>query len=248
MAESLADFGFDIKLSTRSTQKAITLNDTAITSYIVDIDDLSASYANFLDSTVLIINITSKNDAGFAHLISQIETSQIEQVLFISSSSVYNNVNGIVREQDNQENTDSVLYQIEQLFQSNQHFNTTVLRLSGLIGYSRHPGRFFNKPGKKINQADTPVNLIHRDDCIGIIHRIIHQGIWGDTFNACADSHPTKRDYYSAMSEQLMLPKPEVNEVTELSYKIVSNDTLKKRLNYQFIYPDVMLIPFGDNA
>ncbi len=202
-----------------------------------------------MDSSILVINITSKNLAGFTHLVSQIASSSIEQVLFISSSSVYNNVNGPVSEYNNQENANSILYQIEQLFTTNPHFKTTVLRLSGLIGYSRHPGRFFSKAGKKITQADTPVNLIHRDDCIAIINRIIHRGIWGETFNACADSHPTKREFYPKMSRQLGLPAPEINEeLTDSSYKVVNNDKLKKQLKYTFIYPDIMKIPFGDNA
>jgi len=41
----------------------------------------------------LIINITSKNIPGFKQLITEIEKSEIEKVLFVSSTSVYDNLN-----------------------------------------------------------------------------------------------------------------------------------------------------------
>ncbi len=183
---------------------------------------------------------------GFAKLIKQIETSTIKKVLFISSSSVYGAVNGAVSEDDGMESADSLLYQIEQMFTSNTHFKTTILRLSGLIGYSRHPGNFF-KNGKVVQQPDAPVNLIHRDDCIGIINAIIKQAAWGEIFNGCAMTHPTKRNFYSHARTLLNLPNPEYSSESDIAaYKIVSNEKVIKQLGYQFIYPDVMTIKYDE--
>ena len=67
-------------------------------------------------------------------------------------------------------------------------------------------------------------------------------------FNGCADTHPIKRDYYSATRALLDLPPPKFSESTALSYKVVSNDKVKAVLNYQFIYPDITNIPFSDGA
>jgi len=163
--------------------------------------------------------------------------------LFVSSTSVYKNLNGEVIEDEQAEQLTSPLYQIEQLFRQNKSFNTTILRLSGLIGYSRHPGRFF-RPGKSIEQADTPVNLIHRDDCIGIIQTIIEKQAWGEVFNGCADSHPSKREFYTYARRLLGLPAPECAAETTPAYKIVSNAKVKEKLAYQFIHPDLMQIKF----
>ena len=247
LANELIKLGHTIHLSTRSADKLKVLADIASsTAYLVDIDDLSNDIQAFLATEILIINITSKNKDGFANLIKQIETSTIKNVLFISSSSVYSPVNGVVSEDDGMESADSLLYQIEQMFKSNTHFKTTILRLSGLIGYSRHPGNFFKK-GKVVQQPDAPVNLIHRDDCIGIITSILKQAAWGETFNGSASTHPTKREFYSYASGLLNIPNPEFSTESDSdTYKIVSSEKVIKQLGYQFIYPDVMTIKYDE--
>lgn len=243
LAKDLMKLGHTINLSTRSIDKLASLTQTGITSYLVDIDDLSTEIQAFLAAEILIINITSKNKESFAKLIEEIEKSSIKNVLFISSTSVYKSANTIVKEDDAMEDTDSLLYQIEQLFSSNSHFKTTILRLSGLIGYSRHPGNFF-KNGKSVPQPDAPVNLIHRDDCIGIINTIIKQKAWGEVFNGCATTHPTKREFYSYTRSLLNKPNPDFNNESASEYKIVSNEKVIKQLGYQFSHPDVMAIKF----
>lgn len=249
LANELIKIGHTIHLSTRSVDKLNVLADmSSSTAYLVDIDELSNEVQAFLATEILIINITSKNKDGFAKLIKQIETSNIKNVLFISSSSVYRSVNGLVSEDDGMESSDSLLYQIEQMFMSNTHFKTTILRLSGLIGYSRHPGNFF-KNGKVVQQPDAPVNLIHRDDCVGIITTIIKKDVWGQIFNGCSITHPTKREFYSNARDLLNLPHPKYcSESDSSTYKIVSNHKVIKHLGYQFIYPDVMTIKYDEQA
>jgi nucleoside-diphosphate-sugar epimerase len=249
LANELIKLGHTINLSTRSFDKLNVLADMSSSkAYLIDIDELSNDAQAFLETEILIINITSKNKDGFANLIKKIETSTIKKVLFISSSSVYRAVNGLVREDDGMESSVSLLYQIEQMFMSNTRFKTTVLRLSGLIGYSRHPGNFF-KNGKIVQHPDAPVNLIHRDDGIGIITTIIKQATWGEIFNGCAITHPTKREFYSNARDLLNLPHPEYCSKSDSSaYKIVSNDKVIKHLGYQFIYPDVMAVKYDEQA
>ncbi len=242
LAEALIQQGYAINLSSRSTAKDKLIRDIGAIPYLVNID--TRTYPNdFFNADMLICNITSKNIEGFSTLIERIGQSQVQQVLFISSSSVYLNTNTIVTEDALQENPQHPLYRIEQLFQQAASFDSTIVRFSGLVGYQRHPGRFF-KQGKIVPQANAPVNLIHRDDCIALIQAIIEQAAWGDTFNACADTHPTKRIFYQHASELLGQKPPEFDDTAENQYKIVSNAKIKKRLGYQFIYPDVMQIPF----
>lgn len=244
LANDLIKLGHTINLSTRSVDKLNLLANMSSTPYLIDIDELSNEVQAFLATEILIINITSKNKNSYAKLIKEIERSTVKNVLFISSSSVYQSVNGIVNEDDGMELAGSPLYQIERLFTSNTHFKTTILRLSGLVGYSRHPGNFF-KNGKIVQQPDAPINLIHRDDCIGIINAIIKQAAWGAIFNGCATTHPSKREFYNHARELLDLPHPEYsNESDSSSYKIVSNKKIINQLGYQFIYPDVMTITF----
>lgn len=209
--------------------------------YQIDIEK-PADFSQFLNADTLIINITNKNKAAFEQLISQIEHSPIKQVLFISSSSVYQNTNDLVREEPQFENEDSILWQIESLFRQSSLFTTSIIRFSGLIGPERHPGRFFRN-GKQVQQADAPVNLIHLDDCIGIIEQLLKQQVWGEVLNGCADTHPSKKQFYRHAAEQLNQAVPDFNQDNAPSYKIVSNDKVKTLLSYQFQYPDLMTIP-----
>ena len=146
----------------------------------------------------------------------------------------------MVTESDGAEDRDSPIFQIEYLFSSKQSFQTTIVRFAGLIGYNRHPGRFFGE--RKVPQPDTPVNLIHRDDCINILDNIIQQGIWGEVLNACSSTHPSKREFYSHARQVLGLPAPEFEESTDARFKIISNEKIRRVLGYRFIHADLLKI------
>ena len=201
---------------------------------------------SFLQSKVLIINIPSKDIDGFKRLVNEIEQSEIESVLFISSTSVYENSNTAITESDHAESMHHPLVIIENLFRDSDNFATTVVRFGGLIGYNRHPGRFF-RGNKIVANPDSGVNLIHRDDCINIIEKIVVNECWGEVFNACADSHPTKREFYTHAAMLSGVPAPTFAESGEKACKIISNAKLKRMLDYSFLYPDLMAIRFAED-
>ncbi len=240
LAEHLVHQGYKVNASTRTTKRFEAIQACAAIPFALDIDHLAGDIKVFLKTDILIINITSKNITGYKELISQIELSTVKKLIFVSSTSVYKNINAAVTESSGAENVDSAPYQIENLFRLNKCFQTTVIRFAGLIGHDRHPGRFSGN--RKIPEPDAPVNLIHRDDCINIVSEIIQQDIWGEVFNACADTHPSKRDFYSLARQNLALPVPEFEESTDAGYKIVDNKKIKRVLGYSFIHADLMKI------
>ena len=235
--------GYRLKTSTTSPARLPTLAALPSEAHIVDIgkplDDIDA----FLQSSTLIVNITSKDIDGFERLVRKIEMSEIEAVLFVSSTSVYPDSCKLVSETAGEESPDHPLVDIENLFLQSRQFRTTIVRFAGLIGGSRHPGRFF-RGGKTVRNPDANVNLIHRDDCIDIIDRIVANGLWGETFNACADTHPSKREFYTQAAKMAGAPLPEFEDSGERSYKIVDNRKLKRVLGYAFRHPDLMAIRF----
>jgi len=198
-----------------------------------------------LQSDVLIVNITSKDIEGFRRLVEKVETSRVQAVLFVSSTSVYPNNCQVATEAAGQELPDHPLAIIENLFRNSRQFHTTVVRFAGLIGGNRHPGRFF-RGGKVVKNPDANVNLIHREDCINILEQIVRDGIWGETFNACADSHPGKREFYSRAAEMAGAPLPDFDDSSDSSFKIVDNQKLKRALGYEFRHPDLMAIRFDE--
>ena len=72
-----------------------------------------------------------------------------------------------------------------------------------------------------------------------IILEIVRQGIWGEIFNACADQHPSRQELYTLAAKRMDLPSPIfAAEDGPGPYKIVSNQKICQRLNYQFKYPN----------
>lgn len=224
------------------------MNQAGFNTYLVDIDQDSPIETHFLDADILIINITCKNLVGFERLVQEIERSSVSKVLFVSSSSVYQNLNREVTEDEAAENPDSPLFQIEQLFQQSSGFETSILRFSGLVGPGRHPGRFF-RGGKVIKQPEAPINLIHLDDCIGIIDAILSHYAWGEVFNGCSDSHPSKREFYTQACGSAGFPIPEFAVAQTPAFKIVSNHKIKHQLGFHLHHPDLIsLYEHGDST
>lgn len=233
-----------VKASTTSESRFQELSSIKVEPFIIDIGQLSSNIQAFLQSKILIINIPSKNIDGFIGLLKEIEKSEVEKVLFVSSTSVYENKNKTISESDGEEPTQSPLLKIENLFRNSNKFSTTIIRFGGLIGYSRNPGKFFST-GRIIRNPDSNVNFIHRDDCIGIITQIVKKDVWGEVFNCCADTYPTKREFYTHAAKSIGFPVPKFEDSDSVSFKIISNQKVKRELDYAFLHPDLMKIKYN---
>lgn len=237
LAVSLVKKGYNVKGSTTSKEKLEKLTSLDINAFLIDISEKNIQL-EFLDAGILIIAITSKEVTGFKNLISSIEKTNIDKIIFISSTSAYPSLNKEMTEED--ETVDSPLVEIENLFRNNHNFQTTIIRFAGLFGGNRHPGNWF--ANKKVPHPKGYVNMIHQEDCIAVIQQIIAQNVFGEVFNACANHHPTRADFYTNARTSLEKPAPEFDYSKPLEYKIISSKKLQKVLNYQFIHDDLLNI------
>jgi nucleoside-diphosphate-sugar epimerase len=239
-----------VKGSTITAEKINDLETTGIQPYYVKVgtDSIEMDYAAFFNTDVLIIAIPPQRIENIEEIYPQqinqviqfIEKLKIPKVIFISSTSVFENSNYTVREgEEGNPNKPAgrALLKVEKLLMELKNTKTTVLRFGGLIGYNRNPARFLL--GKTGVSANTPVNLIHRDDCVKIITEIIEKEVWGEIFNACSPGHPTKKDFYKRAAKIGDLPVPGFVDTIE-NYKIVNSDKLIKKLDYTFQYPNPM--------
>lgn len=241
-----------VRGSATSQLKAEELKTQGIYPYVIHLNQPATfdQFAGFLNSHYLVIavppraRVQNNYPEQIANIVSAIEQSSVEKVLFISSTSVYPNTNGEVSESYQgipESDSGKMLIEVEQMLLQNTHFETTVLRMAGLCGYNRQPGRFL--AGKKdLPNGNGAVNLIHRDDCLAIILEIIRQDKWNEIFNCCSDSHPSRREFYTRAATALQLEAPQFSETNISTYKSISNAKLKKALNYQFKYPDPMMM------
>ena len=165
-------------------------------------------------------------------MISLIRKAGIRKVIFISSTSVYSE-NFQTNVNVPEKGSGKALFLAENLLKSQSDFKTTILRFGGLIGADRNPARFLLKSSLPV--VNTPVNLIHQDDCIRIISAILEQELWGETLNACSPEHPMKKDFYSEAARISGLPEPKFSDHAK-AYKIVDSSKLIRLLNYEFIY------------
>lgn len=245
LATSLVNKGYRVKGSTTTVSKIENLLENGIIPYEVVIDEtLEGNIDGFLETDILLINVPFRKQKSFLkqyqELANRLITKGVQKVIFISSTSVYPEVDMEISEDFEFEVNPAKesLLALEQIFSNNTALQTTVVRFAGLIGGTRNPGNFFKEDNTVANGL-SPINLIHLEDCIGIIEAIIDQNQWNNIFNAAADSHPSKKSYYTAARQQMGLPP--ANFIEELnSFKIISNHKVKSLLNYEFQFPDLL--------
>lgn len=247
LAESLLSNGFLVHGSTTSSLKLPFLQNAKIIPFLISINanDFTGDLVPFLqNSKILIIAIpprfqgnSSENFvAKIQNLIPFIEHSNVEKVIFISSTSVYADDNTIVTEETlTNPNTESgvQLLEAERLLLENKNFETTIIRFGGLIGEDRNPIKYL--AGKKnLENPEAPINLIHLTDCIGIIETVLQKEAWGEIFNAVTPCHPTRKTYYTQKAIELNLPLPTFEENKPSFGKSISNEKVEKVLAYKF--------------
>lgn len=256
LGKYLVEKGFIVKGSTTRTEKFDILREAGIQPFHISLDpELSGDDpATFFQSDVLVVNVPPKrrpdivryHQQQMASLRDAVKSSPVRHVVFISSTSVYASFNRDVKEED-AGNPESVsgeaLLGVEKMLLEEPSFSTTVLRFCGLMGYDRSPVKFLGRMAS-LNNANQPVNLIHRDDCIGIIFQVIHQGVWGEVFNACSPGHPLRKEYYAkaAALSGSELP-PLAKEPGDAPFKIIDSSKLEQVFGYCFRVPDPLDLP-----
>ncbi|WP_199797531.1 Rossmann-fold NAD(P)-binding domain-containing protein [Hymenobacter amundsenii] len=171
------------------------------------------------------------------HVAEAAAAAGVAHVLLVSSTGVYPDEARVMQEADAQASLEanSHLLRAEALFQGPAH---TVLRLAGLMGPTRAPGRFLaGRTG--VAHGEAPVNMIHLQDAIGLITTILGLNIWGHTLNASAASHPTRRTFYTAAATHLNLPPPTFEEGTT-GGKQIDSSAIRQLTRYQFRHDDVV--------
>ncbi|HSL90081.1 MAG TPA: NAD(P)H-binding protein, partial [Ignavibacteriaceae bacterium] len=253
LAKEFIKSGFEVKGSTTSTKKLSSLMANRIIPFQISLnpDVKGENLKSFFECDYLVINIPpqGKDNVEEFHLsqiksvIEQLNKSHCRKIIFISSTSVYGNTNSEVNEEDpTKPETDSgkALVKVEEYLRAEQDFEVTIIRFGGLIGEDRNPAYYF-AGRKNIPGGNSPVNLIHQTDCVGIIKTIVKNEIWNETINGVSPYHPTKKEFYTKAATKLKLDLPEFDE-DKVPYKIVTSKKVQVLLNYNFIYPNPLMM------
>lgn len=250
LAQHLLRKGYKVKGSSTQFGKLKVLQQYGIEAYLINADPVivkDKSVEDFFQADVLFLNIPFKRSLQdpqvykfqIESVIQCVAASPVKFVIYASSTSVYPDAAGEISENDFFEPATQraqVLSDIEQMLLADERFQATVVRFGGLYGAQRKIGQFLS--GKNVTDPQAPVNLIHLDDCVGIISSVIEQNVTGEIFNAVSDAHPTKRELYTKAALALGLPAPHFSEDRKHTGKIVLNHKLKHQLHYSLKHPD----------
>lgn len=184
------------------------------------------------------------------NLVALAEAGEVKQLIMISSTAVYNGLSGHVDENcelDLSLEKTNILYQAEQQAIKFSG-NTVILRLSGLVGPDRHPGKFLTS-GRLLSDPQATTNLIHQSDAVGLLCGLINNPIHSAIYNGSSLTHVCKRDYYRRAAQVLGLPDPKFKDVlpsqeveaTGLNNKVINSSKIRKLLTYSFEYDDLLL-------
>ena len=250
LAKTLIKNNFLVNGSTTSENKIQILKNAGINPFLIEIleNKITGEIEIFLEnSDLLIIDIppklrgtTTENFVSkIENLIPFIQKLAVKKVVFVSSTSVYSDGFPIEicteKQQPNPESeSGKQLLEVENRLLKNAIFDTIILRFGGLIGEDRNPITFLS--GKKnVENPEAPINLIHQEDCIGIILKILETQSWNEVYNCVNPFHPTRKEYYTQKAIELEIPIPEFDDTKTSVGKMVSSGKLQNVLGYEYV-------------
>ena len=253
LGQFLIEKGYVVRGSTTRTEKLPELEAAGLHPFRIRVGKQieGERLEDFFRTDILVLNIPPggrRADVAQAHprevrrVYELAVAGGVQRLLFISSTGVYGDLNRVVTEADAPDPiraSGRALAAIETFLRRQTAIETTILRLAGLVGGERKAGRFL--AGRRdLPGGDAPVNLVHLDDCIGVIYEIIRQEKWGEIYNVCADEHPPKRAFYTTQAEREGLEPPTFRDDGKAPFKLISNEKVKVELGYAFRHPDPM--------
>lgn len=251
LAQHLVHAGHSVTGTKRNTQAAAELSTQGITGVAFELGHarLESLPHTLFNTDVLVLNIPPGRKqfssqhflANMQQLIAHARQHGTKRCLFISTSAVYGESSRKVlegSEVDPQTASAIAHVELESTVEDVFAQNGAVLRLAGLVGGARHPGKHLaGRTG--LGNPHRRVNLVHRDDVIAAIEAVINLDAFGQTWHLCATEHPTRQTYYTWAANQLGLPCPTfVEEASDTpSGKILDAGHSLKTLGISLAYP-----------
>ncbi|MSU58727.1 MAG: SDR family oxidoreductase [Pedosphaera sp.] len=190
---------------------------------------------------------------GTRNLIEWLAAAPPKKFVYTSSTSVYGQNDGsLVKETsptEPQAESAKVLVETEKVLLTaalEKNFPAVILRVAGIYGPDR--GHWFKQfladEARIEGKGDRFLNMIHRDDLVGVIIAALKSGRAGEIYNAVDDEPVSHFKFFEWLAASLDKPMPpvtpedaEVDRKRGVTNKKVSNRRLKMELGYQFKHP-----------
>lgn len=177
--------------------------------------------------------------ARMIELAAQLKLHQPRHVIYLSSTSVYGDALGQCTEATEPKPATAqaqTLLATERMFQQAGFTCVTILRLAGLIGPKRYPGRFLSN--QTLSGGGRAVNLVHLNDVVSLLCQLIAEPKAG-VFNVVAPDHPSRAAFYQQACRLAGLPLPKILDDQD-DGRAVSGALLASTYNYSYQIDDLM--------
>jgi len=200
------------------------------------------------ESDILIILIPPQFKQGKAdypdkikQIVRMAKKGNVQRIILTSSTAVYGGLLGEVNEFSSLNFEAEKVALLKEAEDAVLGFSSdsVVVRLGGLVGPKRHPGRFIH-PSRMIKQADSYVNLIHQYDVVSLILSVIEERKSNGIYNGVADYKIIKRDFYQAAAKSLNMPQPSFEDDGKSENRRVISERVHDLQNYKPIYENLL--------
>ena len=224
---------YKVKVSSRTAEKIKIYEDEGLASYILNEDNLD-SLEQLLETNYLFINFPPSKFDDYISFLSKIynhkSIKNIQKIIFISSTSIYPNIQGLFDEEyEIKESSSKLVFEAENLVKEK---SDVIFRVAGLVGGSRYFGK--RSANKVVEYPKTPINFVHRNDVIEATKFVIENDING-IFNLCSKNHPTKEEIYSFNSKKYDFEKPIFLDNKEFLNRLIDGSKIEK-LGFTYKY------------
>lgn len=211
--------------------------------------------AELLDADALVVTLPARRTVetseqyvqAVQNIVDMALARQVRHIIFTGSTSVYGNLQGEACEDSPLHPVTPAggsLVRLEQWLHDLPGTTVDILRLAGLVGPGRHPGRFLaGKTG--LSHGSQGVNLVHLEDVISAIVLLLEQPAQGAIYNLCAEGHPSREDYYTRLARHAGWTPPVFDgESDTAAGKEVNGQRICRERGFRYRWPDPYEMPF----
>lgn len=261
LAMSLTAAGWQVT-GTKTTQDGVAAaRMSGIDSYLLELtpelicesEDLE-SLLSHVDALVITLPASRTASGGESYqlavqqLVDSALAFSVPRIIFTSSTSVYGDSVGNTKESTPLEPVSvagRTLQDLESWLHNLPNTSVDILRLAGLVGPNRHPGRFLAGKTGLANGAQG-VNLVHLEDVIEAITLLLQTPKGGHIYNLSAAQHPARAQFYPQVARQLGLQPPTfLADDSGNSGKLIDGSKICRELGFEYRYPDPNKMPLA---
>lgn len=210
----------------------------------VSLDNIASVDVKLFQQQVLIIAIPPQLKKGradyplkIAQLIHLAEVGSVQHIVLLNTTAIYNGLHGQVDETCTLDLNAEKVGSLVAAEQAAKKFTKrlTVLRLAGLVGPNRHPGKFLQAK-RVFENPNAPVNLVHQIDVVNIIEKLVavdHANVEQNIYNVVSNTDCNRQQYYQVAAASLNLPVPKFTFDPQLiTGKKIIGEKLRTEMGY----------------